>query len=111
MRDVLYYFHRIQATDAPYNSTEQTYPFGAMGGEMPRNNIELLAFLAESGTLEIEVGASVKDTSVAAGIHSFTVPILPGKPVFRLKRGGQTVIEVQSRFEIKISVEIQDFLY
>jgi len=110
-RDVLYYFYRIQAVDAPYDKAQQSRPLRETRSKQTRDEIELLAFLKEAGTLTIGVGDWGRDTTVAAGLHSFKVPLLPGWPHFYLKRHNRLLIELPGRFEIAENVEYQDFLY
>lgn len=110
-RDVLYYFHRIMPAATQAQSTQQQGSFQARDGEPPADIIELLAFLTEPGTLEIEIGGKTYKQEAKAGITSFTVPLAPGRPRFRLLRGGTVVIDFASAFEIRSKVEFQDFLY
>jgi hypothetical protein len=114
-RDVIYYFHRLHHTAAPF-SADQAAPFRRAGDTPASDQIELLAFLADGApaTLEIEVAGTVHTQEVGAGIQSFRVPLpATGKarPVFRLKRGGQLVTEITSAFEINNEIHWQDFLY
>ncbi len=110
VRDVLYYFHRTQAHDTLPDPALQTRPFKVMPGDPAADQVELLAFLKAPGTLEIELAGEVHRQEAAAGITSFTVPLTPGRPVFRLRRGGEVVTAVESAFAIRSEVAIQDLL-
>jgi hypothetical protein len=112
VRDVLYYFHRTQPTDARPDITKQVKRFSLAGGsDPPRNEIELLAFLSMPGTLEIELRGKVNRIEAHAGMTSFRIPLDNGRPIFRLLRDGRTVKSVQSAFEISDQVVYQDLLY
>src|SRR5579884_2089571 len=110
-RDVLCYFHRVQAVDAPRDPARQPEPFTLAGGDPPRDEVELLAFLAKPGTLEIELGGRTAREEAPEGMTSFRIPLRPGRPVFRLVRGGRTVITLASPWEIRDRVVFQDLLY
>ena len=109
-RDVLYYFYRQHATTAP---NQQSKPFvpDVNGSDAPLDEIELLAFLQQAGTLEIEIGGVKTQQNAAAGMNSFRIPLVTGKPVFRLKRNDDVVINLPGAFEIKSPVEYQNLLY
>jgi Glycosyl hydrolase family 71. len=110
-RDVLYYFHRIMPTDTPADLSKQARMFQIRGIDPPQDIIELLAFLTEPGTLEIEIGGKTFKQEATAGITSFKIPIAPGRPRFRLVRDGTTVIDFESAFDIRMKTVFQDFLY
>jgi hypothetical protein len=114
VRDALYYFHRSQRSDAPYDTSKQTAgPIHLQGAGPVSDQVELLAFLKQPGRLVITQGSDVqvKDVS-AAGMVSFKVPIVPGStPVFELQRSGQTVQQVQSATPIQTAMVYQDMMY
>jgi len=108
-RDVLYYFYRIQSTSAPH---QQSKPFMmAAGTDIPRNEIELLAFLVSPGTLEIEINGKKSRRDAPAGMSSFKVPLANGVPVFRLLRENSTKIVLRGAFEINNIITYQNLLY
>ncbi|MCG5216401.1 endo-1,3-alpha-glucanase family glycosylhydrolase [Streptosporangium soli] len=112
-RDALYYFHRSHRTDAPFDATKQTIgPIAIPYGDKATNDVELLAFVKEPGTLTIKQGDDVQTKEVtAAGMVSFKAPLKPGTtPVFELKRDGKVVQTVKSRTPIKESVVYQDLI-
>ena len=108
-RDVLYWFYRIERTDAPGTGALQTAPrfAAANGSDRPFEEIELLAFLTAPGRLEIS-GSSAE---VGAGINRLRVPWFEGAPVFRLSRNGSVVIERQGHRPTKATSDYQDLLY
>ena len=111
VRDVLYYFHRTQPTTAAPDAAKQPKRFAVQGGEKPRDEVELLAFLVQPGTLEIEIAGQKQQKEADAGSTSFKVPLAKGRPVFRLLRAGKEVLKVVSQFEISDRIVVQDLLY
>ncbi|MDR1609989.1 MAG: T9SS type A sorting domain-containing protein [Candidatus Symbiothrix sp.] len=109
-RDVLYYFHRKHSVTAEPSIQTTKFRLGS-GSDTPKDRIELLAFLTEPGTVEIEIGGEKNRQELPAGINSFEVPLKEGLPVFRLIRGGQEVIVLQSATEINNQIEYQDLTY
>ncbi|MCY1062699.1 glycoside hydrolase family 71 protein [Nannocystis sp. SCPEA4] len=111
VRDALYYSHRLQATTAMPDLSQQESVYEAVNGGEPLDEIELLAFLTAPATLEIEVGGEVQTTAAEAGIQSFRVPLVEGTPSFRVVRDGETVAEAVSAFSIDNTIVYQDMLY
>ena len=110
-RDVLFYFHRRQATTAA-PSTLQTHAYTlATGSDAPANDIELLAFTTAPGTLRATIGGKVFEQAVAAGMATLRVPLAEGTATFTLLRNGITVTSVSSAFNISNSIIFQDMLY
>ncbi|WP_336205187.1 endo-1,3-alpha-glucanase family glycosylhydrolase [Nonomuraea sp. LPB2021202275-12-8] len=112
-RDALYYFHRSHHTDAPFDKTKQTIgPIAIPYGDKATNDVELVAFLKEPGTISIKQGTDVQTKEVTtAGMVSFKAPLKPGTtPVFELKRGGKVIQTVKSNTPIKESLVYQDLI-
>jgi hypothetical protein len=113
--DTLYYFHRIESTEATGTGTAQPFRFstGFLGriSDPVCNDIELLAFLKEPGEIEIVTAKGINSLKAKAGITSFRTPLVPGAVGFRLKRGNATVLSLASAFEIRESSRYQDLLY
>ncbi|MDR8407446.1 DNRLRE domain-containing protein [Nonomuraea sp. 3-1Str] len=112
-RDALYYFHRSHRTDAPFDAAKQTIgPIAIPYGDKAADEVELLAFLKEPGTLTITQGGDVQTKEVtAAGMVSFKAALKPGTtPVFELKRDGKVIQTVKSHTPIKQSVVYQDLI-
>jgi hypothetical protein len=111
-KDVLYYFHRVQSTDVEARKTTPEARLKlSRGSDAPRNEIELLAFLTQPGTLEIELNGQKRRKSAEAGITSFKIPLESGRPTFRLLRQGRAAVTIRSAFEITDDTEYQNLLY
>lgn len=113
VRDVLYYFYRRQHTDAPQNHGDKWH-FRKVGDVDRVNEIELLAFLKEPGTLRIRVGEEEFRQEAPAGITSFTVPLPFGRrfvPYFAVDRGGAEVLGANGRYTVYERVEFPNMLY
>lgn len=109
-KDVLYYFHRQQHTEAKQLKGDK-WKFKQ---SKPKNNIELLAFLKESGCLEINVAGKTYFKEAKAGITAFTAPIPKDKsfvPKFTLIRDGKTVLSGKSHYQVMDKVEFPNMLY
>lgn len=110
-RDVLYYFHRTHSASALPDSSQQPEAFKlADGSDPPRDEIELLGFLTEPGTLEIEIGGKTHRHEAPAGVTSFQVPLAEGRPAFRLRRGDRDLITLRSAFAIDNEISYQNLL-
>jgi len=118
VRDVLYYFHRKSHTEAEQLKGDK-WRFrdeGAAKGSLEdkRNQIELLAFLKEPGTLRIDVAGKAYEMEAKAGIVSFKAPLPKGQefaPVFTLTRDGKTVVSGASHYTVLDKVEYPNMLY
>ncbi|QNT69413.1 endo-1,3-alpha-glucanase family glycosylhydrolase [Defluviicoccus vanus] len=78
VRDVLYYFHRVMWTSTPYNHNKQTRAFYEHESESKQplaNNIELVGFLKNPGTLQISIGGKTYSQDAGKGITSFRAPL------------------------------------
>jgi hypothetical protein len=113
--DALYYFHRIESTEAEECGSAQPVRFTT--GFLNRfsnpvcNDIELLAFLKEAGEIEIVTEKAFHKLKAKPGITSFRTPLVAGKVSFRLNRGGKSVLSLASAFEIRERSQYQDLLY
>lgn len=107
VRDVLYYFHRTQFSDANPSEGKQ---FRCVG--KPADIIELVAFLKKPGTLAIEIGGRTYTKKAGYGVTSFTVPLQHGRPVFKLIRDGAEEIILPSAFSVPDQrPKVHDLLY
>lgn len=112
VRDVLYYSHRIHSTSAkPLAPQQRLFRQSGYEAGVESDMIELVAFLKTPGRLEIVRGADVQRHEASAGLTTFKVPLLPGRPRFRLVRNEQVVIDLESAFDIRERIEDQDLLY
>jgi hypothetical protein len=97
--DVLYYVYRREpfAAAAPAQTTPTTT---AAGGGTGEDQIELVGFLVDAGTLSITVNGQTFTKDVPAGLSSFTTPLQPGTPTFSLLRGGTEVFSFPGGIEV-----------
>lgn len=109
VRDALYYYHRVHRVSA--TPTAQSALASCRANCPGTDEIELVSFLTAPATIEIEVGGASTSLDAPAGVSSLRAPLADGRPVFRLKRGGTTTIELTSAFDVRSAVEVQDLLY
>ena len=110
VRDVLYYCHRRQHTDA----TQLHGVRWSFGHSEPQNEIELLAFLKEPGTLVVNVDGEIHRQKADAGITSFMVPLPKEKrfvPYFAVERDGKETLGGKGRYTIYDKVDFPNLLY
>jgi hypothetical protein len=110
-RDAIYSFYRIHPTDLKPNpelQSKQMVP--AFGSNLPLNRVEMLAFLTRPATLEIELAGKIHRREAGAGVTSFTIPLQPGSPEFRIVRDGNVVTAMRGK-NIKSTIKVQDLLY
>ncbi len=109
-RDALYAFYRNQPWQA-----STTFPgldrMNPRFGYPAKNEIELLGFLTEPGTLLIGIDEKVERKDVDAGMVSFKIPMQSGTPYFALLRNGQLVQSIKSGTRIRNQVEISNLIY
>lgn len=110
-RDVLYYFHRVQPAAGRGLGSAQSGVFSLQWGRKVLDEIELLAFLARPGEIEIDIVGNTRRIMAPAGVTSLTMPLQPGRPAFRLIRDGQTDIACESAFVIVDQAPYQNLLY
>ena len=116
VRDVLYYCHRRQHTDAPQmHGVRWNFHKDMNINDSPEHNeIELLAFLKEPGTLLINVDGKIHRHKADAGITSFMVPLPKDKrfvPYFAVERDGSQVLGGKGRYTIYDKVDFPNLLY
>lgn len=111
VRDALYYFHRVESTDGPDLGLFQPKPMTMKYGPGPVNQIELLGFLTDAGTLRIITSAGTVEQKMPAGLQRITAPLSPGRPRFQLLREGKSVIDLESAFTVRTKSNYQDLLY
>jgi hypothetical protein len=116
-RDVLYYFYRRQRSDAK-QQLGKTPSFRLQdernGTNMPKNDIEMVAFLAQPGELVIHVNGQTYTQKAPAGLTSFKAPMAKDGeyvPRFELRRNGKTVIQGKGQYVITDQVVYPDLLY
>ena len=108
-RDAIYYFHRVQFIAAPIPAGEQRYHLNAATTGADR--IEMLAFLRAPAVLRIRIDGEVSEKPMTAGLASFTVPLVIGRPYFAIVREGRQDLAVTSAWTIAATPMRQDYLY
>lgn len=111
VRDTLYYFYRKNHSEVPPGKGVH-WKFA--GQTPPRDEIELLAFLAAPGKLRIRVAENTFEGEAAAGISVMRVPLPKGMafaPEFALWRDGQPVVIRSGRYAVLDRVEFPNMLY
>ncbi len=111
VRDVIYYFHRVQPAGAPGFGNKQSKPFVLKGSVATDNEVEALAFLTSPGRVSIQTSRGTVHVDAPAGITSVRAPLAPGAPAFRLDRGGKNVLSFSSAFSVQTSAPYEDLLY
>lgn len=113
VRDVLIYCYRRQHTDAPQMHGVR-WAFGKENDDV-QNNIEMIAFLKEPGTLLIRTADNQEHRMQApAGITSFMVPLPKDKrfvPYFAVERQGSQTLGGNGRYTIYDQVDWPNLLY
>ncbi len=116
IRDVLYYSHRRQHTDAPQLHGVR-WKFGKdmnVNSSPEMNQIELLAFLKSPGTLVVKIDDKVYRQKSDGGITSFMVPLPKDKrfvPYFAVERDGRETLGDFGRYTIFEKVDFPNLLY
>jgi hypothetical protein len=117
VRDQLALFHRIERTDTwPTTGSGQpaaTTNASAAPADAATNNIEALAYLTSSASLEADRGDGTIGTIVTgSGLQVATVPVVTGQtPKARIKRSGTTVLSLTSSFPVRATSTHQDLQY
>jgi hypothetical protein len=116
IRDVLYYCHRRQHTDATQlHGVRWNFHKDMNTNEAPeKNEIELLAILKTPGTLVIKVDGKVYHQQAPAGMTSFMVPLPKDKrfvPYFAVERDGKETLGGNGRYTIYDKVDYPNLLY
>lgn len=111
-RDVLYYSHRMQPTTAPRDTTKQPIAYVSKNNVPFQDNVYLVGFLTQAGTLEIRSGGVLHQQAASAGVQLMSAPLaVNDKPQFSLVRSGLTRVSVVSAFGTRAKGMWQDLLY
>ena len=113
VKDALYYSHRRHHMEKvkPDFDKQTAGKFKVISDTKSYNDIELLAFLTEPGTLRISVGDKSYRKQAEAGLNSFVVPLTEGLPRFALERNGRVVVETVSKWPVSNEQTYEDPLY
>lgn len=110
VRDAIYYFHRTQSVGAKHDPAKQKKAF-RVNGPKAYDEIELLGFLKEPGTLRITLNGKVHEKAFPAGIHKFAIPLEEGRPEFALVRNGKEQIKLKGNWNISNKITYSNLLY
>jgi len=110
-KDAIFYTHRRQILRPDARFEPKDKPFQLRGRTGLWNDIEMLAFLKAPAMMEIEIGGITYQKQGAPGLNSFMVSAQVGRPIFRLKRGSELVLETPSGFTIESKPDRIDPLY
>lgn len=109
--DVGYLVHRIQPIDAKPTGRQTVLMKLRPGSSPPRDDVEALVFLVAPATVELDVGGSITDKSVPAGVSSVLAPLRAGTISLRIRRNGADIASVNSPFEVSDKPARQDLQY
>jgi hypothetical protein len=110
VRDALYYFHRIHPLDAQPTSQTELADCKA-NCDYTLDEIEVVTFATAPATLEVTQNGSTSTYDVPAGVQSTRVGAESGRPAFRLVRNGAEITLLESAFDIRDDIAVQDLLY
>jgi hypothetical protein len=99
-RDAIYYSHRTQIfdPDRPPRPGDQSYK--DVGPSPVSNKIEMVAMLTAPAEIEIQIGAAHVRHAYGAGLAVLTAASKPGRPIFRIFRNNEVVVEKVSDWTI-----------
>ncbi len=109
VRDRLVYFHRTHRRAATPDPTAQPQLYSWQG--IAVDEIELVAFLTAPATIQITSGGTTTSADVPAGLQILAAPLAEGRPAFRIRRSGTTVVSCQSLWEVSDHITYQDPIY
>ncbi|WPJ96133.1 endo-1,3-alpha-glucanase family glycosylhydrolase [Coraliomargarita algicola] len=111
--DAIYYTHRAQIFPFPEGvvAEKQRKPFGNAGKTPFINNVEMVALLTEPAVIEIEQNGQEFRANTAAGLATLSVPVQEGRPVFRIIRDQEIVLETESNWEVKLGGAVENPVY
>ena len=98
--DAIYYSQHTEIYKDGETSRPEDVPFRRMGRAPVSNMVEITAMLTAPATLEIETGGAIARRVAPAGLTVFSTPARIGRPIFRIKRGGDIVVEKRSDWTI-----------
>lgn len=110
-RDTLYYFHRANSVDPTKAPPKKGAAYKAVNGPAGEDYIEVVGLLTAPGSLQIIAGGKTSSVDVGAGVQTLRIPMVTGKPVFRLVRNGAVAAEVTSATTITNTIDFVDPIY
>jgi hypothetical protein len=111
--DAIYYTHRTQIFPFPEGvvAEKQRKPFSNAGKTPFINNVEMVALLTAPAVIEIEQNGQEFRTSASAGLATLSVPVQVGRPVFRIIRDQNVILETESNWEVKLGGAVENPVY
>lgn len=109
--DIGYLIHRIQPVDAVPTGGQTELMKLRPGSSPPRDDVEALVFLVAPATVELDVGGTITDKSVPAGVSSVLAPLRTGTISMRIRRNGADIASVTSPFAVTDKPARQDLQY
>ena len=111
MRDAIFYSHRNQILKPDEPLAQGDKPFTLLGKTPLSNEIEMIAFLTQPATLQIEIAGQVHVMTATAGLATMRIPASAGRPEFRILRGDKIIVKQTSYWEIEARPAVQSPLY
>ena len=81
LRDTIYVSHRVQPVNATITGGQTIFMTPRPGTSPPRDKVEVLSFLKESGTLQVTIGSVSSSVAVSAGVSSNLFNLGPGRSI------------------------------
>ena len=111
LRDTIYVSHRVQPVNATITGGQTIFMTPRSGTSPPRDKVEVLSFLQESGTLQVTIGSVSSSVAVSAGVSSNLFDLGAGKVSAVVLRSSIPAVSVNSPWTVTTSREIQDLNY
>ena len=111
LRDTIYVSHRVQPVNATITGSQTIFMKPRPGTSPPRDKVEVLSFLKESGTLQVTIGSVSSSVAVSAGVSSNLFNLGAGKVSAVVSRSSIPAVSVDSPWTVTTSREIQDLNY
>ncbi|MFI1169262.1 glycoside hydrolase family 71 protein [Streptomyces sp. NPDC020801] len=111
VRDTVYVTSRVQFTDSGGASLQRRLMRPRPGTAPPSDQVELLTFLTAPATVSARVGTARYIYRAPIGVHAQDIPLSPGRTEAVVRRAGDTVAAVMTRFPVRRTVTVQDLQY
>lgn len=111
VRDALYLSHRVHPADAEPTGAQTQLMTLREGSSPARDQVEILAFLAEPAQVTVEVGGQVTARDLDAGVSVVRAPLAPGLVRATARRDGLPVAGVTSPHRVTSTPLVQDMGY
>jgi hypothetical protein len=111
VRDTVYVTSRVQFADAAPAALQPRPMRPRPGTAPPRDEVEVLTFLTAPATVSARVGTAPHTYRAPVGVHARTLPLGPGLTEAVVRRAGDTVAAVTTRYPVRRTVAVQDLQY